>query len=294
MSWLLFMDESGHDHQHCPYEVRGGVALHVSKLWSFVMRLRAAEMRAFGARLQDYKKEIKGSKLLDKDRYKWAAQDQPMLDQERQRHCRAFLTKGLEKKPPTKAEFTAYGQANLFMAHAVFDALRDYEAKIFSALIPASVQHPQTPTANKFLRKDHVFLLERFFNFLAGHDDHGLLVMDEVEKVSDRRFVRQMEGYFLNSEPGKHRASRIVPVPMFVASDMSLPVQAADLVIYAINWGYRNEALGLDAPFRQEIADHFRDKMGTLQYQGLIQDGRHTREQWGIFYVPNPYGSGRI
>ncbi len=28
MSWLLFLDESGHDHRQLPYEVRGGIALH--------------------------------------------------------------------------------------------------------------------------------------------------------------------------------------------------------------------------------------------------------------------------
>jgi hypothetical protein len=38
MSWLFFMDESGHDHKHCPYEVRGGVALRSTKLWNFVIR----------------------------------------------------------------------------------------------------------------------------------------------------------------------------------------------------------------------------------------------------------------
>lgn len=26
MSWLLFLDESGHDHKQIPYEVRGGIA----------------------------------------------------------------------------------------------------------------------------------------------------------------------------------------------------------------------------------------------------------------------------
>jgi hypothetical protein len=28
MSWLLFLDESGHDHKNTPYEVRGGFAIH--------------------------------------------------------------------------------------------------------------------------------------------------------------------------------------------------------------------------------------------------------------------------
>ena len=37
MSWLLFLDESGHDHKQLPYEVRGGIALHARQLWPFVL-----------------------------------------------------------------------------------------------------------------------------------------------------------------------------------------------------------------------------------------------------------------
>ena len=33
MSWLLFMDESGHDHKNTPLEVRGGIALHAKDIW---------------------------------------------------------------------------------------------------------------------------------------------------------------------------------------------------------------------------------------------------------------------
>ena len=292
MSWLLFLDESGHDHKNCPYEVRGGVALHVSQLWLFVQRLQLAEQQAFGARLHEYKKELKGSKLLDKDRFKWAAQSPALSDDERQRHCRSFLTKGLEKKPPSKVEFTAYGQASLVMAHAVFDALKEFDAHIFAVAIPADVTKPKTFVAKDFLRKDQVFLFERFFYFLEKHKQHGLLVMDEVEKVSDRRFVRQMERYFSSTHTGRHRTARIVPVPMFVASDMSLPVQAADLVIYSINWGYRNETIDLSAPAREEVAEQFAVKIDELQYRGQgYRDGR-VFNQWGICYVPNPYGAG--
>ena len=32
MAWLFFIDESGHDHRNTPYEVRGGLAMHVGQL----------------------------------------------------------------------------------------------------------------------------------------------------------------------------------------------------------------------------------------------------------------------
>ena len=261
-------------------------------IWPFVQRVKQAELAAFGARLHDYKKELKGSKLLDTDRFKWAAQDSELSPEVRQRNCRGFLTKGLEKKPPTKFEFTAYGQASLLMARLVFDALKAMDARVFASVIPASVIKPATYVAQDFLRKDHVFLLERYFYFLEKQNQHGLLVMDEVEKVSDHRFVRQMDKYFSQTATGRHRTSRIVPVPMFVASDMSLPVQAADLVIYCINWGYRNETMGLLEPTREDVASEFALRIDELQHRGQgYRDGR-VFNQWGICYVRNPYGAG--
>ena len=98
MSWLLFLDESGHDHKNCPYEVRGGVAVHASKLWPFVQRLQTAELSAFGANMREYSKELKGSKLLDKDRFKWAKQAGWMANDARRRHARGFLTKGWKRR----------------------------------------------------------------------------------------------------------------------------------------------------------------------------------------------------
>jgi hypothetical protein len=71
-----------------PYEVRGGVALHASELWSFVQDMQRLELAS--------------------------------PDEERRKHCRGFLTKGLEKKAPIRLEFTAYGQASLEMATGVF------------------------------------------------------------------------------------------------------------------------------------------------------------------------------
>ena len=66
MSWLFFLDESGHDHKQLPFEVRGGVAIHVSQLWPFIRAVQKLELDCFGCQLSLYKKEIKGSTLLDR------------------------------------------------------------------------------------------------------------------------------------------------------------------------------------------------------------------------------------
>ncbi|MCC7145005.1 MAG: DUF3800 domain-containing protein [Phycisphaeraceae bacterium] len=288
MSWLLFLDESGHDHTTMPYEVRGGIALHAGELWPFVQGVQRLELAAFGATLHQFRIEIKGCKLLDKDRFKWAAQKPKMSDEERCKNCRSFLNKGLEKKPPTIDEFTAYGQACIEMAHGVFQLLRDHKAKLFAAAIPKDVVRPTTYEAEEFLRKDQVFLLERFFCFLESEKQHGLLVMDEIEKTSDRRFVRRLESYFSKTQTGRHRSVWIVPTPFFVSSDMTYPVQAADLAIYCVNWGFRL-AGRMNACIREEIASEFRPWLDQLQFRGDTCKNGSVYPIYGIVYVPDPY-----
>jgi len=292
MSWLLFLDESGHDHKTTPYEVRGGVALHARELWPFVRDVQSLELNAFGAELSQYKKELKGSKLLDKDRFKWAAQGPVMADEERRKHCRGFLTKGLEKKSPSRAEFTAYGQGCLEIARGLFQALSDRKAVLFAVAIPRTTTEPATYEAEEYLRKDQVFLLERFFYFLEGEGQHGLLVMDEVEKTADRQFTRRLQRYFARSVTGRYRSQWIVPAPFFVASDMAYPVQAADLCIYCVNWGFRLPSLGMDAAVRPEIETEFRPWLDRLQFRGEGSRNGAVFRSFGVAFVPDPYNSG--
>ena len=292
MSWLLFLDESGHDHQTTPYEVRGGVALDAGELWPFVRAVQRLELDAFGAELAQYKKELKGSKLLAKDRFKWAAQGPIMAGEERRKHCRAFLRKGLEKKPPSRADFTAYGQGSLEMARNLFQALAERRAVLFAVAIPRTTTKPATYEAAEYLRKDQVFLLERFFYFLEGEKQHGLLVMDEVEKTADRHFTRQLQRYFTRSVTGRQRSQWIVPAPFFVASDMAYPVQAADLCIYCINWGFRLPSLGMDAAVRPEIEAEFRPWLDRLQFRGEGSRNGSVFKSFGVVLVPDPYNTG--
>ena len=247
------------------------------------------ELASFGTILHQFKTEIKGSKLLDKDRFRWAAQGAVMADEERRRHCRGFLTKGLEKKPPTRDEFTAYGQACLEMVRGMFQSLRDHNAKLFAAAIPRNTKRPATFEATEFLRKDQVFLLERFFYFLENEKQHGLLVMDEVEKTEDRRFVRRLENYFAKTQTGRFRSSWIVPTPFFVSSDMSYPVQAADMAIYCVNWAFRIPTRGMDAPTRTEISAEFGPWLSQLQFRGDAYREGKVYQEFGIVFVPDPY-----
>lgn len=212
-----------------------------------------------------------------------------MSDEERRKHSRGFLTRGLEKKSPSRNEFTAYGQACLEMARGIFQALRNHQAVLFAAAIPRKTIKPDTHEATDFLRKDQVFLLERYFYFLEAKKEHGLLVMDEIEKTEDRRFVRRLENYFTKTQTGRFRSAWIVPTPFFVSSDMAIPVQAADLAIYCVNWGFRLPTRGMDAPLREEIATKFGPWLADLQFQGDAHKNGRIFQEYGIVFVPDPY-----
>ncbi len=236
--------------------------------------------------------EFKGAKLLDKGRFKWAAQGPIMAGEERRKHCRGFLTRGLEKKPPSKPEFTAYGQGCLELARGLFQILADRGAVLFAVAIPRTTIKPETYESEEYLRKDQVFLLERFFYFLEEKQRHGLLVMDEVEKTADRHFVRRLQRYFARTMTGRYRSQWIVPSPFFVASDMAYPVQAADLCIYCINWGFRVPLLGIDAAVRPEIESEFRPWLDKLQFRGEGYRNGHVFKSFGVVFVPDPYNTG--
>lgn len=285
------MDESGHDHREMPYEVRGGIAIHASKLWPFVQQIQRLEYSSYGAILSEFRSELKGSKLLDKDRFAWSLQSGRLGDDERRKHCRSFLTKGLEKKAPIQVEFTAYGQASLEMARGLFQLLHQHDARLFAAAIPRGVQPPANYQAEDYLRKDQVFLLERFFYFLESKREYGLLVMDQMEKTADRRFVRRLHNYFQNTQTGRYRSKWIVPTPFFVSSDMSYPVQVADLCIYCINWGFRVPAIGMDQPNRAEITAEFGPWVDRLQFEGDGYKDGNVFHTYGVVFVPDPYTS---
>lgn len=292
MTWMLFLDESGHDHKQMPFEVRGGIALPVPKLWDFVQAWRRLEEHCFGAVLADYGKEAKGSKLLDKDRVRWASQAPIMPDDQRRKQARAFLEIGRVKGKPKSENFAAYGQASLEMARGAFDLLHAHDAKLFASLIPRGVKPPKGFTREDYLRKDHVFLLERYFYFLEYERTHGLLVLDQTEKTKDREFVSCLTAYFSKTATGRNRSAWIVPTPIFVDSDMSYAVQAADLCLYCINWGFRHFSwgeYGRDYEIRDAIFEEFGPKVGRLQWHGQgYRDGR-TYNSHGIVLVPDPY-----
>lgn len=289
MSWLLFMDESGHDHKNMPMEVRGGVAIHASKVWAFTQDWRAAIEECFGRHFFELGGEIKGSKLLETKRFQWANQMHPLDAASRHNGVRRFLTKTKQKEAPTKRDFTSYGQASLLMAEKVVALLFTHDATLFASIIPRGVKPPRGYQNDHFLRKDHVFLQERFFYFLEAKRESGLFVMDQTEKQNDKRFLKRLHDYYTKTFTGQQRTQWIVPEPFFVDSELAPGVQAADLCLYCINWGFRRNEWGFTGPNRAEVQTRFGGKLYRLQFSGDGYRDGEVFKTFGIFYVPDPY-----
>ena len=100
-----------------------------------------------------------------------------------------------------------------------------------------------------------------------------------------------MYQYFTRTHTGQYRTAWVVPVPFFVSSDMTYAVQAADVCIYCLNWGFRLPSWGMDAPGRPEIQTEFGVWLNQLQFRGEgYRDGEAFRT-YGIVYVPDPHTS---
>ncbi len=290
MSFLFFLDESGHDHRNCPYEVRGGIVLHARDLWPFIQGFSALEQSCFGTHLSEFGIEIKGSRMLEKKRFKHASQGEYLDNLARRKYCLAFLNKGSTHESPKEIELRAFGQASLELVRGVFELLKAHNARIFAAVVPRSMKKPPTFEAEEFLRKDQVFLLERYFNFVYSKSETGLLVFDATERSADRHFIRQIERYFTRSTTGRFRASAIVPVPIFVDSGLTRAIQAADICIYALNWGFRAPKQ-MTAPSRMEIESGFSDWIEELQASGKSQSQAGTYVWYSIVFVEDPFGA---
>jgi hypothetical protein len=286
---LFFIDESGHDHGDAPYEVLAAVAVAERDLWNLIQAIRAAEIQFFGVHLAEVGVEFKGKKLLKKKTFRHARQG-PTIEPNRCRDLvREFLMKGWRETqggPPevrSKDEFTAYGQAARAFVSRILQICSSHHAKTFAALVNTKAPRASDPD---MLRRDYAFLFQRFFYYLEDRSptEMGLVVFDELEKAKSRILIQQMERYFLKTEIGYERSSRIVPEPFFVHSDLTTAVQLADIVAYCFNWGTRlnkmKEATRKDIESLAQIAF-------DMRYVGKRVDEGDDKEWpvYGVFYV---------
>ncbi len=289
---LLFVDESGHNESGTPCEVLAGIAIAEDALWNLVKAIRAAEQDFFGDYLRNLvNEEIKARKLLKTKRFKTAAKPCDLTALDSVALANSLLKKGksaheqaLSSAGETYPEMVAYSRQVLAFVHEVLNIAASFNVQVF-----ASVMDPRCPRPEPGrLRKDYVYLFERYFYFLESQSprERGLIVFDELEKTQSHILIQQMAQYFLGTRTGRYRSSRIIPEPFFVHSDLTTGVFLADLAAYIVGWGWRLNSM--TQPSRPELRP-YATKLHDMQYHGCKPklDGTGDWPLHGIRYIPD-------
>lgn len=287
---LFFVDESGTDHRGMPYEVLGGIAIRERDLWNYVQAVAGLELDAFGMRLRDLQsarqagcRELKGKQLLQRDKFRYASQAAPIDCDTRRDLAHAFLQRGLRGESPRSDEFAGYGQAVLDFVGRLLEVAARFHVKVFASMV--DLKAPQ-PADGEMLRRDHAFLFQRFFYYLedTSAGAQGLLVFDELERSQSLRVIRRMERYFLETETGRIRSSRIIPEPFFVHSDLTTAIQTADLICYILNWTYRFRS-DMTGPVRKELEPYLARIQPMIYKRMRGDDQGDAHPIYGVTYV---------
>ncbi len=287
---LLFIDESGHDHHEMPCEVLAGVAVSESNLWNLVKAVRAAEKGYFGDYLRNLRvTELKAKKLLKRKRFRSAGRHVEIADSELPELAHSALTKGISAAENgagtsaiTERELVAYSRQVLKFVDEVINIAACYEVRVIASVVDIKSPRPDSG----MLRKDYVYLFERYFYLLGGQPPHerGLVVFDELEKTKAKVLIQQMAAYFLGTQNGRYRSARIVPEPFFVHSELTTGVFLADLAAYTLGWGWRRTPM--PQPARAELAP-YATKLQDMQFVGEKPkiDGSGNWDLYGSTYL---------
>ena len=207
MSYILFVDESGHDLRASPYAVLAGLAVEDSKVWDFICELHQLEVRFFGQRVTEGHLEIKGKSFLKRKTFRLAKQLPPIPEKECSLLAQECLLEGQKSKEEcrkcivTRKQLTALNQAKIAFAQEVMELCFTYQAKAFASIVDRCAPQPQ---GAHFLRKDYSYLFERFFYYLEDMPGRpqGLIVFDEIDKAKSHILLSQMDSYFKETAKG--------------------------------------------------------------------------------------------
>ena len=279
MAYFLFIDESGQDHHDSPYEVLAGVSIKDEDLWNLIKSIHDLEISCFGKKYRDDKNEIKARKFLKKKTFRLAGQMPPIPVIDRTENARKALDPNL---PVTKLGLTALAQAKLDYAKQIFELCIRFRCKVFASIIadPGTI-----PDDNNMLRKDYVYLFERFYYFLEDKKDQmqGIVVFDELDKSASHLVLSQMDRYFKSTLKGRTRSALIIPEPFFVHSDLTTGIQIVDFIAYILSWNFR--AGKLDKACREELNTYL-DLLKSMRYITSRQIGDvQNHSIWSVVIV---------
>lgn len=279
MAYILFLDESGHDFRESPYEVIAGIAVEDKSIWNLIREIHLLEENIFGIRYSNGERELKARKLLKKKTFRLAAQLPKFEHEEMKLLAKECLENG---ENVNKRQLTALSQAKIKYVEELLQLAANFRCKAFASIVSEDFNFSDTP---EFLRKDYVYLFERYFYFLEDKIDTpaGLIVFDETEKTQSQRLIQQIENYFKKTYKGRTRSSLVIPEPLFVHSDLTTGVQIADIIAYIISWSCRFN--GMRKPGRDEL-NPFIDLIMPLRNKSVREIGNIAEHSvWSIIYV---------
>lgn len=279
MAYILFLDESGNDLHDSPYEVIAGIAIEDKNIWNLIRDLHLLEENIFGRRYSQGNRELKARKILKSKTFRLAQQLPPFDPVERRILAQACLDHG---ESATKKQLTALAQAKLAFAQELLQIVADFRCKTFASIVSPGFNRSDTP---EYLRKDFVYLFERYFYFLEDKPEEpsGIIVFDETEKTQSQRLIQQIENYFKKTNKGRARATLVIPEPLFVHSDLTTGVQIADLIAYVVSWSMRLN--GMNKPIRSELLP-YTELIKSLRNRTVREVGEISdHEIWSITYI---------
>jgi hypothetical protein len=279
MAYILFLDESGHDLKESPYEVIAGIAIEDKSIWNLISEVHLLEHNIFGRRYSQGSRELKARKILKSKTYKLANQ-LPAFDlDERRQLAKECLDHG---QHVTRKQLTALSQAKIAFANELLQLAANFRCKAFASIISPDFNRTDTP---EFLRKDYIYLFERYYYFLEDKPEEpsGIIVFDETEKTQSQRLISQIENYFKKTYKGRNRATLLIPEPLFVHSDLTTGIQMADLIAYVISWSLRLN--GMEKKTRPELLP-LAELIKPLRNRVTREVGEiQNHEIWSITYV---------
>jgi Protein of unknown function (DUF3800) len=260
MAFFLFIDESGQDHHDSPYEVLAGIAIDDKDLWDFIRCAHELEIDCFGRKYREKGNEIKARTFLKKKTFRLADQLSPITKKERTELAMQALDNGATI---TKLQLTALAQSKLEYVGKLLELCQRFRIKVFASVI---CNENSIPTDKEMLRKDYVYLFERFYYFLEDnpHEPLGIVVFDELDRSASHLLLDQMDRYFKKTAKGRYRAGLIIPEPFFVHSDLTTGIQVVDFVAYILSWNFRVGKL--DKASRDELTK-FLELIKAMRYR---------------------------
>jgi Protein of unknown function (DUF3800) len=276
---LYFVDESGIDLKEAPCSVLAGVGMPEAKVWPFAQAFQGLKQDILQVAV-DPAYEAKGAKLLTRRVFQQARLGAALPREDRNRALSNLHTRNERGENAGFYELLAIAQAKLAFTEAVLKLAQQYGAVAFASVVPREAPQQRD---RSFLRKDFSYLFERIHCHVCDgpKHDHGVMIFDEQDRALSQRLLDQINRYFAETDRGKQRAKRMIPMPFFVHSDLTPAIQLADIVAYVLNWG-------LSLPKRQDPVraelQPFAKQVLEMSYKGRevrVQKTSRRRQQRG-------------